>query len=312
MFPFYVTIIFYVILFMYGIVVGSFLNVCILRIPLKESLSSKRSHCMSCGHQLAWYDLFPLFSYLFLRGKCRYCKQKISKQYPIVEGLNGAMAVLCFMIGGFFPHTIEHISEWIYLGEEAGLEVWDWAHRVYNIENLFLKCLVCSALIVITVVDWRTFEIPLGANIFIFVTGVIKLISTMWVDSRYYRFYCQHAGIEPTFWQILNGNGKWLEYVLGFFMVSVFLWLIYVLSKGRAIGGGDVKLMAVAGLFLGWKLNLVALIFGCLYGSVIHIIRMKKSGEGKQLAMGPYLSAGIVTAMWFGNSIITWYSGFFS
>ena len=201
---------------------------------------------------------------------------------------------------------------WIYLGEEVGLEVWDWAHRVYNIENLFLKCLICSALIVITVVDWRTFEIPLGANIFIFVIGIIKLISTMWVDSRYYQFYCQHAGIEPTFWQILNGNGKWLEYVLGFFMVSFVLWLIYVLSKGRAIGGGDVKLMAVAGLFLGWKLNLVALIFGCLYGSVIHIIRMKKSGEGKQLAMGPYLSAGIVTAMWFGNSIITWYSGFFS
>ncbi|MBR4776009.1 MAG: prepilin peptidase, partial [Lachnospiraceae bacterium] len=73
MFPFYTTILFYVILFMYGIVVGSFLNVCILRIPLKESLSSKRSHCMSCGHTLAWYDLFPLFSYLFLRGKCRYC-----------------------------------------------------------------------------------------------------------------------------------------------------------------------------------------------------------------------------------------------
>ena len=76
------------------------------------------------------------------------------------------------------------------------------------------------------------------------------------------------------------------------------------LKAGR--NPGDVKLMAVAGLFLGSKLALVALIAGCLYGSLIHIIRMKVSGEGKQLAMGPYLSAGIVTAMWFGNSIITW------
>lgn len=312
MLPFYFTLFFYLVLFLYAIVIGSFLNVCILRTPLKETVVSKRSHCMSCGHTLAWYDLFPLFSYLFLRGKCRYCKQKISAQYPIVEGLNGVMAVLCFAIGGFFPHTIEHFSEWIYLGEGAGVEVWDWAHRVYNIENLFFKCLICSALIVITVVDWRTFEIPIGANIFIFVVGILKLISTIWVDSRYYQMYCEHIGIEPTFWQKLNGNGKWLEYVLGFFMVSFVLWLIYVISKGRAIGGGDVKLMAVAGLFLGWKLNLVALIAGCLYGSVIHIIRMKVSGEGKQLAMGPYLSAGIVTAMWFGNYIITWYSSFFN
>ena len=265
---------------------------------------------MSCGHTLAWYDLFPLFSYLFLRGKCRYCKQKISAQYPIVEGLNGVMTVLCFAIGGFFPHLMESFSEWIYIGD--GIEVWDWAHRVYNIENLFFKCLICSALIVITVVDWRTFEIPLGANIFIFLIGVLKLISTIWVDSRYYQMYCEQVGIEPTFWQKLNGNGKWLEYVLGFFMVSFVLWLIYVISKGRAIGGGDVKLMAVAGLFLGWKLNLVALIAGCLYGSVIHIIRMKVSGEGKQLAMGPYLSAGIVTAMWFGNYIVNWYTGFFN
>ncbi len=310
MLPVYFSILFYVVVFLYSIVIGSFLNVCILRIPLKQTVVSKRSHCMKCGHTLAWYDLFPLFSYLFLKGKCRYCKQKISAQYPIVEGANGILAVLCFLIAGFFPHTIQQFNEWIYLGGD--FEVWDWAHRVYDIGNLFFKCFVCSALIVITVVDWRTFEIPVGANRFILILGVIKLIATVMVDSRYYKMYCDDIGVEPSFIQLLNGNGKWIEYVLGFFMVSFVLWLIYVLSKGRAIGGGDVKLMAVAGLFLGWKLNLVALIAGCLYGSVIHIIRMKISGEGKQLAMGPYLSAGIVTAMWFGNSIITWYSGFFN
>ncbi len=309
MLPFYFTILFYVFVFIFGIIIGSFLNVCILRVPLRESVVSKRSHCMSCGHQLAWYDLFPLFSYLFLQGKCRYCKKKISVQYPIVEGMNGILAVLCFAFSGFFPHAIESFYEWIYVGGTT--EVYDWVHMAYDFENMVFKCLICSALIVITVVDWRTFEIPIGANIFIFVIGIIKLISTVFVDSRYYRIYCQHEGINAGFWQTLNANGKWLEYVIGFFAVSVVLWLIYVISKGRAIGGGDVKLMAVAGLFLGWKLVVVALIVGCFYGSVIHIIRMKVSGQGKQLAMGPYLSAGIVTAMWVGKYIVEWYSGFF-
>ena len=144
---------------------------------------------------------------------------------------------------------------------------------------------------VISVIDWRTFEIPLGTNIFILVLGVIRLAANIYV-----------YGLE----------GDWLEFVIGFFVVSVPLAVIYYASKGRAIGGGDVKLMAVAGLFLGWKLALVALIAGCLYGSVIHIIRMKVSGQGKQLAMGPYLSAGIITALWFGKYIVEWYAGFFN
>ncbi len=304
-----ISIIFYTFIFIYGIIIGSFLNVCILRIPLKETIVSKRSHCMTCGHQLAWYDLFPLFSYLFLGGKCRYCKAKISKQYPIVEFTNGALAVLCFMMGGFWPHTIENIYAWIPLGNNT--DVWDWAQPVADFSFLFLNCFICSVLIVVTVIDWRTFEIPLGANITIFALGIVKLVVTMLVDSRYYKIYCDGESIVPTFLQTLNANGKWLEYVIGFFAVSVPLSIIFYVSKGRAIGGGDVKLMAVAGLFLGWKLAFVALIAGCLYGSVIHIIRMKVSGEGKQLAMGPYLSAGIVTAMWFGQPIIEWYSGFF-
>ena len=271
-----VSVLFYIFLFLYGIIVGSFLNVCILRIPLKETIVSKRSHCMTCKHTLAWYDLFPLFSYLSLGGKCRYCKAKISKQYPIVEFTNGLLSVLCFAINGFLPSQLATVDD---LGIFA-----------YDFLALLLSAVVCSALIVITVVDWRTFEIPIGTNITIMVVGIIRII----------------AGFL-----VFGTDFNWLEYIIGFFVVSIPLALIYYISKGRAIGGGDVKLMAVAGLFLGWKLNLVALILGCLYGSVIHIIRMKVSGEGKQLAMGPYLSAGIVTAMWFGKYIVEWYSGFF-
>lgn len=272
-----ITVIIYVFVFLFGVIIGSFLNVCILRIPQKETIVSERSHCMTCGHTLAWYDLFPLFSWLFLGGKCRYCKAKISKQYPIVEFTNGVMAVLCFLFGGFSVSNLIN-------GSMSSSEM------IYTFAVIVLSAFLCSVLFVISVIDWRTFEIPLGTNIFILALGIIRLALNL----------------------IINGTtGDWLDYVIGFFVVSIPLAVIYYVSKGRAIGGGDVKLMAVAGLFLGWKLALVALITGCLYGSVIHIIRMKISGEGKQLAMGPYLSAGIVTALWFGQYIVEWYSGFF-
>ena len=273
-----ISIVIYIFIFILGVIIGSFLNVCILRIPHKETIVSERSHCMTCGHILAWYDLFPLFSYLFLGGKCRYCKAKISPQYPMVEFINGVMAVLCFVIGGFTPAKII----------ENTLATSDF---IYSLILMILSAIMCSVLIVISVIDWRTFEIPVGTNIFIFILGLLKLIVILVLDSD---------------------DSIWLEHIIGFFVVSIPLAIIYYISKGRAIGGGDVKLMAVAGLFLGWKLALVALIAGCLYGSIIHIIRMKVSGEGKQLAMGPYLSAGIVTALWFGNYIVEWYSGFFS
>lgn len=271
------SVVFYVFVFIFGVIFGSFLNVCIYRIPLKETIVTERSHCMKCGHTLAWYDLFPLFSYLFLGGKCRYCKQKISPQYPIVEFLNGLFAVLCFMFAGFWPHLI--------------IAILDLKMFACTFGTMVLSAVLCSVLIVITVIDWRTFEIPFGANVVIFVLGALRL------GLNFFAY---------------GTDCNWPEYVIGFFVVSVPLAIIYYVSKGRAIGGGDVKLMAVAGLFLGWKLALVALIAGCLYGSVIHIIRMKVSGEGKQLAMGPYLSAGIVTALWFGQHIVEWYGGFFN
>lgn len=293
------TVILYLIVFVYGIVIGSFLNVCILRIPIKESIVTKRSHCVKCGHELAWYDLFPLFSYLFLRGKCRYCGEKISAQYPIVEGLNGLLWVLTFMIVG-----------------------WEW-------EAVFI-CLVISALIVLTIIDWRTYEIPFGVVIYLTIIGVLHLIYV--IVCRQISLSAGNGGetvvtsvVEKTASdgtaytmeytrRFIAGiaHGPWYEYVIGFFAVSVPLLLIYIISKGKGIGGGDVKLMAAAGLVIGWKLILLALIAGCLYGSVIHIIRMKVSKEGRVLAMGPYLSAGILTAMWFGQAIIEWYAGFFA
>jgi leader peptidase (prepilin peptidase)/N-methyltransferase len=137
-----------------------------------------------------------------------------------------------------------------------------------------------SGLIVLSLIDWRTYEIPFGINVYLFILGIIREV---------------YDGISATI-------------ILDFLIVSGFLMLIYIVTKGKGIGGGDIKLMAVAGLLLGSKLVLVAFILGCFYGSVIHIIRMKISKADHMLAMGPYLSAGILTAAWFGEQIIAWYT----
>lgn len=257
-----------IIVFLFGIVIGSFLNVCILRIPEGESIVTERSHCTSCGHVLQWYDLFPLFSYLFLRGRCRYCGAHISAQYPVIEGLNGVLWVVTSLICGWSIDTV-------------------------------LICMLISALIVLSVIDWRTYEIPFGVNVFIFVLGMARVVLKLALGQNAESFR-RFAAV-----------GSWGEHMIGFFAVSGFLLLVYLITKGKGIGGGDIKLMAAAGLFLGWRMSLLSLILGCFFGSVIHIARMKLSGEGKMLALGPYLSGGMLLTLWVGEQILRWYSGFF-
>lgn len=239
----------YILIFIYGIVIGSFLNACIYRIPRQENIVITRSHCMKCGTTLHARDLIPVFSYIFLGGKCRYCREKVSLQYPFVEILNGILWVVTFLLVGDPVKSI-------------------------------LYCLMISGLIVLSVIDWRTFEIPFGINVYLFVIGLIR--------------------------EIMDGIS--ISILLDFALVSGFLLFLFLITRGRGIGGGDIKLMAAVGLILGWKLTVVAFFFGCLYGSVIHIIRMKVSKAEHVLAMGPYLSAGIITAVWFGTKILEWYT----
>lgn len=243
----------YIIIFLYGIVIGSFLNVCIYRIPKKENIVKIRSHCMQCDRDLRWYELVPLFSYLLQGGKCRGCKTKISIQYPLVEAANGVFYVLIFIINGM------------------------------NVDSL-LYCLLVSALLVLSVIDFRTYEIPFGINVYIFVLGIARTI-------LHYE--------------------EWTNHVTGFFAVSVVLYIIIIVTKGRGIGGGDMKLMATCGLFLGWKEIILAFLLGCIIGSVCHIIRMRISKCDHVLAMGPYLSIGVMISMLWGNSLISWYFGQF-
>ena len=243
----------YIILFLYGIVIGSFLNVCIYRIPKQENIAKVRSHCMQCDHQLKWYELIPLFSYLLQGGKCRVCKSKISVQYPLIEGANGILYIFIFMINGI------------------------------NVDSL-LYCLLTSTLLVLSVIDFRTYEIPIGINYFILVLGVCR------------------TAVHYT---------DWANHVIGFFVVSVVLYIIIIATKGRGIGGGDMKMMAVCGLFLGWKEIILAFLLGCIIGSVVHVIRMRVTKCDHVLALGPYLSIGVFISMLWGAQWISWYFGQF-
>ena len=242
-------IILYIIIFLFGIVIGSFLNVCIFRIPNKEDIVKTGSHCMSCGYRLQWYDMIPVASFLALRGKCRKCGTKLSVQYPLIEAANGILYVCIVWTGGL------------------------------GIESL-LYCLLASALIVLSVIDFRTYEIPFGINLFILALGLIRVVTDL-----------EHI----------------LNYLVGLLAVSMVLAVLYYATGGRAIGGGDVKLMAACGLLLGWKLIILAFLLGCVLGAVIHVIRMKVSGEGRVLAMGPYLSLGVLIAALWGEQMLKWY-----
>ena len=247
------TYLIYAVIFLFGITIGSFLNVCIYRMPRGETVVTTPSHCMTCGHRLRWFELLPLFSYIFLGGRCRSCKSHISPQYPIIEAVNGFLYVLVFAVNGL------------------------------NVISI-IYALFTSALLVLTVIDWRTYEIPISINIFILVLGCLKVVLDL---------------------------NNFFDYLIGFFIVSGFLLILYTITKGRAIGGGDIKLMAVAGLLLGWQLIILSFFIGCVLGSVLHVIRMKVAGADRMLAMGPYLSAGLFIAMLWGDSLISWYlSGF--
>lgn len=241
----------YVFVGLYGLVIGSFLNVCIFRIPKGEGVVLKRSHCMNCGYELQWYDLIPLFSYIGLRGRCRKCKQHISLQYPLIEALNALLYVAVFLADSFTWQAV-------------------------------LDAFFVSALIVVSVIDFRTMKIPIPLIQFIGVLGIINI-------ALNYR--------------------HWYQYIIGFLVIYLPLYLIWRLSDGKWIGGGDVMLMGACALILGYKLVILSFFAACIIGSVVHLVRMKFFGEGRTLALGPYLAIGMILVLLFGQRFLQWYCG---
>jgi leader peptidase (prepilin peptidase)/N-methyltransferase len=205
--------------------------------------------------KLIFYAFISLSGIMFGHYLKRYCNRILKAenlwiQNPLIETTNGILYSFIFGVNG------------------------------WNITSI-LYCLLTSALIALSVIDFYTFQIPFSINMFIFNLGIIHVFLDYW---------------------------NWINYALGFLSVGMFMYLIYALTKGHGIGGGDVKLLVVCGLLLGWERIILALFLGCLLGSVIHLIRMKVSRGNHILALGPYLSAGIWVAALWGDEIIHWYS----
>lgn len=242
-----------ILLFLVGLCVGSFCNVLIYRIPKEEEFVKTPSHCMSCGHGLKWYEMIPVVSWLAQGGKCRACGVKLSAQYPIVEALNGLMWLATGLI---------FRGDWLTVG---------------------LYCVLFSMLMVLSVIDWRTFIIPNGINLVIFLLGVVRLVTDL---------------------------ENWGLYVVGMLSVSLVFLLLYFLTGGNGLGMGDIKLVAAAGLLLGWPKMILAVLIGSLSGAIIHSVRMKH-GAGNKLAFGPYLAAGLWIAALVGGPLISAYLSLF-
>lgn len=251
-------VVMYVFLFMFGAVVGSFLNVCIYRLPKEESLIKRNSHCMTCGEYIKRRDLIPIISWCLLRGKCRSCGAKISPRYTVVESLNA--------VG------------WVLIGLKLDLinsPLW-----------CIINCLVFSALVVVFFMDWDTQLISTGVCIFI---GLLAVPEYIWCS----RFSGLTLG----------------SHIIGLLVGCIPLLLIHLVSRGKAMGLGDVFLMAGAGLFLGTAKTIVALAVGIVVGAVAGMI-LKRIGGDSRFAFGPWLSVGILVAMLWGFNIADWYMNF--
>jgi leader peptidase (prepilin peptidase)/N-methyltransferase len=245
-----------VISILFGAMVGSFLNVCIFRLPKEESIIWPGSHCPHCNKPIKFYDNIPLISYLLLWGKCRYCKKPISFQYPLVEGIT-AFSSLCLFIK--FGPSLSYLSFFAFV----------------------------AALIVITVIDLYHQIIPDVISL----PGIgVGLIASLILPQI--AFFNSLIGI-------LLGGGS--LFIIG----TLYQWIF----KREGMGGGDVKLLAMIGAFLGWKAVILTILLSSLIGSLTGILIIILKGKDFKYAIpfGPFLSLGAVISLSYGEEIIRWY-----
>ena len=313
----------YIMAFLFGITIGSFLNVCIYRLPAGESLTKKNSHCMTCGEPIKWYDLIPVFSWLFLRGKCRACGSKISGRYILVESLTGIMFVLTFM-------RFDVISDGI----------------LYPA----LICLFIAGLIVIGFEDYDTQEMTIGVLIYLAVVAAVVRLLEMFAPDIMFR------GCEITITDGLIGMVCIsVPFLIFGFVLTPLIHKLFIsedhksarkirsrLKKMNAnsaeakklqkaldkhleaikeaapvygFGMGDIILMAAGGLMFGWKATVVAAFFAIILGAVCALILRARAAhrdeeEVKAFAFGPFLTAGLALASFFGTELMDMYINF--
>ena len=247
------------ILVLLGLAVGSFLNVCIHRLPRGESLNSPPSRCPHCDYRLRWSDNIPLVSYTFLGGRCGQCRARISVRYPIVELVTMALFVAHGAVFGWTPLLVP---------------------------RLVFAC----AMVVLFAIDLEHHLLP---NVITLPGIAVGLIASAVLPP----------GIVDALIGVLIGGGV--------------LWLIgeayFRYSGQEGMGGGDVKMLAMIGAFLGWKLVLVTLVLSSVLGSVIGliVIAARRGGMKYALPYGTFLALGALVASLAGEAIVNWYVGLY-
>jgi leader peptidase (prepilin peptidase)/N-methyltransferase len=248
--------------FIFGTVMGSFLNVLSDRLPNEETIFG-RSHCEDCKHTLRWYDLFPVLSFVFLKGKCRYCKKKLSWYYPFSEIFTGVVFVLVWFFVNMYFST--GLSESL----------------IFTLKCIYL--VITSALLVIFYADLKYQIIPDSMQAILVVSGlaVRLLVSGFKVDVLFY------ALIEA-------------------FIIMAPLLLLYMVTRGRGMGFGDVKLAFGIGLLFGLKIGAMVLYIAFITGAVIGVIMIitKKKKMKSKMAFGPFLVLGMFVAMFYHAQLL--------
>jgi leader peptidase (prepilin peptidase) / N-methyltransferase len=243
-----------------GLVIGSFLNVCIHRLPLRTSVVSPGSRCPSCGYALGWADNIPVLSYALLGGRCRSCRSAISIRYPIVELVTMAVFVLHYAVLGLNP-------------------------------LLLPRLLFASAMIVLFAIDLEHQILP----------DVITL-----------------PGIVVGLAASLVFPPGLLSSLLGCAIGGGSLWLVgkaYFHYAGQeGMGGGDVKMLAMIGAFLGWPLTIATLMLSSIAGAVVGlaVVASGRGGMRHALPYGTFLAVAAIAASLFGQRLVSWYLGFYS
>ncbi len=242
--------------FIFGSAVGSFLNVCIYRIPAGISVVTPPSSCPSCANPIAFYDNIPVLGYILLRGRCRSCGAPISARYPLIEAAAGALCAALFYLFGL---SVEFFAYFAFV----------------------------SALMVVTFIDWKLQIIPDVISI----PGIVAGIAVS--------YFIPSVGIVNSAGGFLLGAGVLFIIAMGY----------QFLTGKEGMGGGDIKLLGMIGAFLGWKGAAAALILGAFAGAVIGGVLMLRYGKDGKYAIpfGPFLAAGAVVYLFFGQSIVSWY-----
>lgn len=247
----------------FGLLVGSFLNVVVHRVPRDQSIVRPRSHCPGCEAEITPRDNIPVVSWLLLRGRCRHCGQPISIRYPVIEIATAALfGVMALRFG------------------------WSWALPPF--------LAFAAVLIAVTAIDLELHRIPTPIVWTGFVVGVVLLIvATVTAEPRQW-------------WPLARG-------LIGAAACGAAFFLV-VLAIPRGMGMGDVRLVTLEGLFLGWlgpALPLVGVFFGFLIGSVVGVGLMvaRKAGRKTRIAFGPFLAAGAMVAVLWGQRLVDLYRG---